>query len=246
MPVAQMTLAALREETELEVPLYGAALFAACAARPPPFGTAWYAERYRALARDPSWLAASLVANAQKEGEGARWLWELSGRTSDPFTAECLRMHAVDESRHALFYLAILDAAFPAVVDAGMRAQLQTLSPRFGYRERPAPLPPEHPDVILDELVQMNLGEIRTRTHIVLLRQMIGLHCAAAGRDTAHRLLDKLLADVTRHLAYTARLLENAIAAGKGELIELTLVERLEEFNQATLSEVGEDRFLGD
>ena len=62
---------------------YGRALRAACAASPPPFGKAWYGDRYRYYATDPSWFASSLIGNAAKEGEGSSSLWDLSAQIRD-------------------------------------------------------------------------------------------------------------------------------------------------------------------
>ena len=80
---------------------YGRALRAACAASPPPFGKAWYGDRYRYYATDPSWFASSLIGNAAKEGEGSSSLWDLSARIRDENVADLVRRHAIDELRHA-------------------------------------------------------------------------------------------------------------------------------------------------
>ena len=67
-----------------ELPAYERALREACNGTPPPFGQAWYGEKYRLLASDPAWLATSLIANAEKEGDGARKLWQLAAGSQDP------------------------------------------------------------------------------------------------------------------------------------------------------------------
>jgi len=64
--VAEDVIQALRARGTEVLPVYEAALREACTAHPPPFGQAWYGDRYRAVASDPMWLAFSLVANAEK------------------------------------------------------------------------------------------------------------------------------------------------------------------------------------
>jgi hypothetical protein len=96
----------------------------------------------------------------------------------------------------------------------------------------------------LDELIQMNIGEIRTRIHQLLLRPVIMIHCPPEGRAKLQRILDSLLGDETRHIEYTARLIEKAMEASAG-FVRHTMKQRLDEFNQITLEEVGELSFEG-
>jgi hypothetical protein len=222
---------------------YAGALRAACAASPPPFGLFWYGQKFRSLARDPHWLALALVQNGAKEGEGARKLWRLGGRTGDALVAEQIRQHAVDESRHALLYVAMLETVFPHAVPAELRPQLIKLSPRYRAGDRlpsRSPLPWRR---VLDELIQMNLGEIRTRINQALLGPVVTAYCPAAGRRRLRRILRSLMDDETRHVAYTARILERAIWEGRGEFVRRTMMHRLVQFNRLTMHEVGGDRY---
>jgi len=100
--VSELTISALRQIDNDALVGYASCLSTACERYPPPFGMAWYGDKYREVASDPNWLAASLVANSQKEGEGSRTLWRLAGRTADVEMANAVRRHAVDESRHAV------------------------------------------------------------------------------------------------------------------------------------------------
>src|SRR5712692_2464578 len=111
--VADLTVEALRASRIEDLERYVAILRASCNAHPPPFGMAWYGDRFRRFASDPQWLATCLVANAEKEGQGSRKLWQLSGRASDSDIAEQVRLHAIDESRHSLLYIAMLNLTFP-------------------------------------------------------------------------------------------------------------------------------------
>src|SRR5690348_10127120 len=92
--VVALTIDALRAFGTEPLPGYESALNHACSAEPPPFGMAWYGDRYRDYAIQPGWLAQSLIANAIKEGEGSTKLWALAGRSRQPDVSELIRTHA--------------------------------------------------------------------------------------------------------------------------------------------------------
>jgi hypothetical protein len=244
--VADLTLDALGARGAGSLPLYAACLRKACESEPPPFGMWWYGEKFRALASDPNWLALSLIQNAQVEGDGSRKLWSLAGRTPDPAIADHVRRHAVDESRHALLYLAMLKVAFPHALDAELSALLVNVSPRYGSHHVPAVLAPSSDDWVLDELIQMNIGEIRTRIHQLLLRPMVHAHATEEARPILQRVLDALLLDETRHIAYTAKLIEAAAVGGKRSYVESVMLQRVHDFNVITIREVGAELFAGE
>jgi hypothetical protein len=244
--VADLTLRALRGFRRGRCAAYEETLIDACRGGPPPFGEAWYGERYRELSSDPSWLAGSLVANAQKEGDGARKLWDIAGKAPDPTIAGQIRAHAIDESRHALLYLAMLELVFEDAVPPEARPTLEAISPRYCSRDYPVRERPSSLSDVLDEVVQMNIGEIRTRIHQLLLRPVIEAYCPAAKRARLHATLDVLVHDETRHIDYTARILDRAMTRGKGKWIQSVFRARLEEFNAITLTEVGVDSFVGE
>src|SRR5690349_17517971 len=124
-----MALDALRGHGVSRWPHYRDALITACRKAPPPFGTKSYAKIYRDVASDPSWMAISLIQNAQGEGEGSGHLWELAASTPDVRVAAQVKAHAIDESRHAKAYVAMLDLTFPDFVDDALHSQLNSLSP---------------------------------------------------------------------------------------------------------------------
>jgi hypothetical protein len=244
--VAEDTIQALRAHGTETLPLYEAALRAACTVHPPPFGQAWYGERYRAVASDPVWLASSLVANAEKEAEGARKLWALAGRTPDTDVAEAIRRHAIDESRHALMYIAMCEIVFPEALAGEIAEHAKSLSPRYSYRDFPPNLVKALSELIVDNLIQMNIGEIRTRIHQLLMRPMIVAHCPEDRQDRLMWVLDSLLDDETRHVQYTARLIEKAAQNGRAESVKAMLAARLNDFNAITVAETGAAQFVGE
>jgi hypothetical protein len=243
--VAELTVKALRAHAGDDWPHYRQALIGACKKSPPPFGIKGYGDVYRAAAADPYWMATSLMTNAHREGEGAGQLWDLAACTPDARVAGHITQHAIDESRHARAYIAMLDLAFPGAVDEEFHAQLATLSP--GYT-RQSPLRPHdgspyaHP-ITLDELIQMNIAEIRTRVHHLLQRPMLLAHCAPQRRERLVRILDVLLSDETRHIAYTAALIEEFARNGEARSVERLMQARLSDFNAMTTEDLGQNVF---
>jgi hypothetical protein len=242
---AGLTLKALRVHVGAEWPHYRDALITACRKAPPPFGTEDYDKIYRDVARDPSWMAISLIQNAQGEGEGSRHLWDLAACTPDVRVAAQVKAHAIDESRHAKAYVAMLDITFPGVVDNEIHAQLTRLSP--GYTQR-SPLAPNEGSpyasaITLDDLIQMNIAEIRTLVHHLLQRPMLLGHCAPARRRRLARLHDSLRLDEVRHIAYTAALIEEFAHRGEAGAVKRLMQERMSDFSAITNEDLGRNVF---
>lgn len=244
--IANLTLDALRNAGAGPLHGYAVALTAAEEAAPPPFGEAWYGKKYRRLAADPSWLAHSLVTNASIEGDGARKLWKIAAASPNADTARQIKRHALDESRHARLYVGMMRLAFPGAVTEPLMAAFKALSP--GYRPQDE-LPfssPATEEEELDDFIQMNLGEIRTRIHQLLLRPMIRAHANAPRVENVSAVVESLLRDETAHILYTARLIDDACQRGHGGLVQRTMAARLAEFNEITLHEVGDDQYTGE
>jgi hypothetical protein len=239
MTVVDLTLRALGGPGAEPLPQYARSLRRACRAAAPVFGAAWYGERYRALAMDAEWLAESLLINAAREGDGARELWALAGGAGDAEVAAALRQHALDESRHALMYLAVLHTAFPRAIRPEARPPLRRLSPRYDAHEHPPVRRAVRPRDLLDAVIQINLGEIRTRINQLLLTPVIDAYCPPASRRRLARILEALLQDETRHIRYTAQLIERALESGRGAFVSDTMGRRLRLLNRITCGEVG-------
>jgi hypothetical protein len=239
--VARQTIAALRELALPKLPVYQKALVIACAAFPPPFGSKGYGDLYRSSASDPNWVALSLIAAAQSEGEGARHLWDMAACTPDSEVARQMQRHAIDEARHSRGYVTLLGLIFPEAVDEEVQVRLRRLSP--GYNENsilsPTKGSPYAYPATVDELIQMNIAEIRTRIYHHLQRHvLLDRYCGTEQRPRVRQILDWLLTDETRHIAYTASLIErDAQALGSERVIEL-MKERVKDFNEITEEEV--------
>jgi hypothetical protein len=199
---------------------------------------AWYGERYRSFAIDPTWIANSLIANAAKEGEGSAKLWNLSSRTPDSDIAELIRLHAIDESHHARYYILLLKLSFPEAVDKLSFSALKKLSPGYSRHSYPTPSISSAMEVVWDEIVQMNIGEIRTLVHQLLLKPVLSLHCLPQHLRRLTRILDRLREDEVGHIRYTANLINRA-ASTMPSFIGNIMKTRMSEFNDITLTEIG-------
>lgn len=240
--VAEVARTALSNgRVDQECPNYLSALNRALDDEPPPFGTKAYSDLYRDAAADPRWMAISLITNAEREGDGAKRLWSLSACSPDKKEQQLLKAHAVDESRHALFYLALLDLAFPGMTEPAFRLELRKLSPRYSqhmalfavsgspYAKAPS----------IDDYIQMNIAEIRTTIHHLMQRPALAAHRPTESHGGMTKILDSLLRDELRHVAYTARLIEQRVRTTvRSDLPEL-FRRRLRDFNNITNEELG-------
>ncbi|HEU4412497.1 MAG TPA: hypothetical protein VFS43_45060 [Polyangiaceae bacterium] len=186
------------------------------------------------------------MINAKKEGEGAQVLWKMVGEVASELVARNVHQHAVDESNHAQYYVKILQWTFPGCAEGEVEQALQQISPRHSLRVTPhRRTPPDPIEVTLDEMVQMNIGEIRTRVHQLLPWPAVLEHCPPEHLKKVRGLISTLLRDETRHIAYTAQILEQAIAAGRASSVRDRMAERFEQFCDLTRTELGGARFEG-
>lgn len=217
-------------------PAYLAAVEGAVAAEPPPFGTDAYRDLYRYASANARWMMFSLMRNAQREGQGATDLWSLAACALDGDERQLLKRHAVDESRHAKVYLALLDLSFPDAVDPSFRKEMDSFSPDYALVQEPSPVTGSQyaKDPTIDDFVQMNIAEIRTTIHHLMQREALEEHCPAENLPRAIKILNALLRDELGHVAYTALLCERKAAAlGPGGLARL-YGRRLRDFNRIT------------
>jgi hypothetical protein len=243
---AGLTLEALRPHGVMAWPYYRDALVTACRKAPPPFGTKGYGKIYRDVAKDPDWMANSLIQNAEGEGEGSGHLWDLAASTPDRRIAAQVKAHAIDESRHSKAYVAMLDLTFPGLIENNdLHVQLASLSP--GYNQRSALEVHKGSAyasaITLDDLIQMNIAEIRTLVHHILQRPMLLGYCAPERRRRLTLLHDRLRLDEVRHIAYTAALIEEFAQRGEAGAVKRLMQERMSDFNAITNEDLGRGLF---
>ena len=225
--------------------MYLSALNKAVSEELPPFATDSYCDIYRGAAADGNWLAVSLMTNAEREGDGATRLWSLAACSDNRREQQLLKRHAVDESRHALHYLALLDLCFPDTVAPSFRAELDQLSPGYSMDQALVAVPgsPYARTPSIDDFAQMNIAEIRTTLHHVMQRLAIAQHCPADNLAKATAILDSLLGDELYHVSYTALLIERRSRDAERDRLPAIFCKRLRDFNRITSEELERRNF---
>lgn len=206
---------------------------------PPPFGLKWYGEKYRKLASRSGWLEDSLRVNAEKEAAGADWLGAFASVNGDSHAAKQILRHALDEARHARIYLALLQTVFPNAKDAAK--DLEALNARHPVGRVKALATASacwDGHRLLDNLIQINLVEMRTLVNQMLMRPVLRSYCG----DLAEQRMQSLLNDEVRHLSYTARIIQTQAVQEARDFVETTIQERVARLNELTLVEVGRDQ----
>ena len=244
--IAGIARVALSErDPRVECPRYMTALTQVIASEAPAFGSPTYEEVYRSAAVNGQWLAVSLITNSSGEGDGARRLWSLAACAPNDHERQLLKRHAVDESRHALAYLSLLDLAFPGAVEPAFRAQLNDLSPHWTMAKEVFPVEgsPYARKPTIDDYIQMNISEMRTTIHHTLQREALALHCPEEHQDRITAILDSLLRDELNHVCYTAELIEEKAAAMDEAKFHALFAKRMHDFSDITREELGQLKF---
>jgi hypothetical protein len=100
--------------------------------------------------------------------------------------------------------------------------------------------------VTLDDLIQMNIAEIRTLVHHLIQRPMLLAYCAPERRDRLARLHERLELDEGIHIGYTAALIEEFANRGKADAVKRLMQERMSDFNAITNEDLGRGAFEPD
>jgi hypothetical protein len=120
-----------------------------------------------------------------------------------------------------------------------LRGELKALAPIYRPGDKPERHAPYTHQEVLDNLFQMNVAEIRTMVNQMLARPVLLTYCPAVSRERLTRMLDRLMWDETRHVGYTARIIDDALATRDGELLLDLASTRVVQLNELTLTEVG-------
>ena len=223
-------------------PRYMAALNYALERLTPEFDKKGYGDEFRGAAEDAQWFATSLVTSSEREGDGATRLWSMAACCPDESERTLLKRHAVDESKHSIAYLRLVDLTFPGAIESDFRKELEDkLSPKFRMSEEPyiwadsdyarAPT--------VDDYIQMNIAEIRTAIHHMLQRRALNEFCPDENRESMLAISRALLRDELYHVSYTAKLIEKKADEGLNKLF----LERLSDFNEITKQELSQKVF---
>lgn len=239
--VAQFVVPGLGSEpASREIVLYLSLFEAAVAEEIPPYFRKDYGESFRRHIESPVWVIQCLISNAIKEGEGSRDLASVANACADGALQAQLVGHVNDEARHCRLYLQLIDLVFPAALPERVHAEVRKQLPSLAHRIEPAP--PIDSRQLLDYLIQINLGEVRTRVHQQLLEPVLHAYCPEANREKLRLALEWLSSDEARHIQYTAQRIGELSQRENAGDAKALFVSRSKDFNAYTERELGSQR----
>ncbi len=232
-------LQAVHQHVDDDLPLYTDSLKAAFDRVQPVFARRQYAELFwHCSSTVPAWIAKVVLANAKAESEGSAKLFQLWTQVDGNACAEeQILAHADDESRHSRIFLRLTELAFPGTISRADMQRFEGELPDVRRLAREKALVRVSERFLIDHLVQMNIGEIRTRLHMHLFAPVIHACAPEENKRAVRRLLEGLVRDEVRHIGYTARLMESWARDGSAELIRNLYVGRLHAFNEITVDQ---------
>lgn len=235
-PIEEL-LEQLRHFADSDLPEFTRIARTAFAEVSPVFQRPRYAEFFFHCAGSiPGYLARVVLANADAESDGSKKLFLLwKGSARNPDISRDVMIHSKDESRHSRLFVTLTELTFPQLfTHTSLRRKQRGLFRITDdlTRQGPDTIPEEH---LMDHLIQMNMGEIRTRTHMLLLSPVIYKLAPESNRKRVGRILDGLVTDEIRHITYTARFIEAWCSEGRASRISAIYRKRLKDFHQVTV-----------
>lgn len=204
----EQTVAYLSMPCRKRLSMYLRLLRQACIEDPPPYGESGYADGFVTLSDNSEWFASLLLSYAEEEAIGAERLIRLS-RTVEkllPRAKSFVMKHAQDETRHVLVFLKVLRALFPQFrVSPEAREALER---RHSNLMQPQSLGGEFRGDLLSEFSQINIGEVKNRVHLSMLRDQALKHCCASNLKEVEFLTSSLIKDEVNHIVYTGTVLQ--------------------------------------
>jgi hypothetical protein len=139
-------------------------------------------------------------------------------------------------------YLQLIDTVFPNAMPSDVREAVIQKMPPVSYQKTSDSATRHSSWKMLDYLIQINLGEVRTRLHQKLLEPVLHAYCAEDNRETLCRTLCKLAGDECCHIQYTASRIGALSREFKPEAVSELFLRRFYEFNRYTEAELGHQR----
>lgn len=232
-------LTSLREFSDDDLPLFTDCIRNAFASVSPVFTRPRYGEFFfHCAANVPSWLSRVVMANADAESQGSEKLFQLwRGASANAKISKDVLIHAKDESRHSRLFISLIEDSFPGSFSTASlqakRTNLFRITPE-SLKQRRFDMPDEE---LMDHLIQMNMGEIRTRAHMLLLSPVIYALTPAHTKNRVRPILEGLVTDEVRHINYTAHFIESWCQNGDEERIRELYERRLRDFHRLTIEQ---------
>jgi hypothetical protein len=186
----------------------------------------------------PGYIENVVTSNAVAESAGSKGLYDLWTLVRDSSQIEeGIKSHFRDESRHSRLFLHLAKLAFPNyLTDAQYENERKNL-----FDSTTAPLIKNERvagiEYLLDNLIQMNIGEIRTRAHMFMIGPVLTALSPRGNQEKVDGILSGLVFDEVTHIGYTAQLMEEFCRSGHKALISELYKRRLRDFNSYTIEQ---------
>lgn len=233
--VSEKYIAVLREATEINSP---------------PHGQAWYGNMYRQYARKPEWFANSLIVNAFEEGNGSRLVWQFSMGVANQDFAKRIRNHSIDESRHSKMFATLVNMLFPMSLDDEVKTQLKSFSGEYSQENHPPTTSVSTDEImderlVMDQLIQINLLEIRALILQLLLRPVLQAYAKPEDVAKVTRMSDQFIFDETKHIEYSAYCMAEYMKWGDFDWLRENTIHRQGTVNEMFPVGVDNDDSIG-
>lgn len=233
---AENILVALQAKTDDDLPFYADCVREAFRTFEPVFTRERYADFFLHCASTvPGWTAGTVLANAKKESDGSDDLLKLwRAITFDQYLESKVLFHAYDECRHSRLFVDLTALAFPNLLtienaNAFKRKLIKIDKSKLSKSDvRVSELQ------AIDHLIQMNMGEIRTRIHIKMLAPIIYAFAPKENRSRVEKIVTGLISDEEVHVSYTASLINSRCKEGNAGEIKMLFCRRLKDFDKYT------------
>ncbi|TAZ73925.1 hypothetical protein ELH70_15335 [Rhizobium ruizarguesonis] len=193
---------------------------------------------WKCVTNVPGYIQDVVIANADAESHGSEGLHDLWQKVHGISEVEDgIRNHYLDESRHARLFLHLTDLSFPEYLREADETRL-----RNGLFDAPN-ASREKDDLeasieyIIDNMIQMNIGEIRTRSHMFMIGPVLTAYAPREYKERVDGILGGLVYDEVTHIGYTANIMEEWCRNGHKKLIKDLYKRRLRDFNKFTIDQ---------
>jgi hypothetical protein len=232
----QNTLDLVREHTGNDLPRFTECVQRAFKEVAPIFLRPRYGEFFwHCSSTVPGWLPRVVLANARMESDGSAKLlslWQDINYSSE--IEDQVLFHATDEARHSRLFVKLVSMAFPGMFADGALSTYRGKLTKIEKHKLVKSATPIDVKALIDNLVQMNMGEIRTRLHMELIAPVLHAFTPDESKAELECMLQGLAHDEIVHIGYIAGILEEMCADGDSELVRSLYVRRLRDFNELT------------
>jgi hypothetical protein len=187
----------------------------------------------------PNYIQEVIIANADAESHGSEGLFDLWSKVRgiEEFDAG-VKSHFLDEARHARLFLYLTNLAFPDYFDDdALSKKKDNLFNPTKFDENTFPTASASLEYIVDNLVQMNIGEIRTRAHMYMIGPVLTALAPKENKEKIDGILTGLVFDEVTHIGYTAKIMNALCKSGHEKLVRDLYEQRVRDFNVFTLQQ---------